>query len=326
MLAAVALTVAVAGCSSSGKDTMETREPATAAAAPVPTAQPAGQLIASGPVGALLAEAGTGQLAALDGSTLTLFDTAAQPPAARTVPLPARGAGLSQGRPGELLIPIPEAVLRVDVASARVDRIPVPGDARSVLRRDEDLLVGGADGAVRVLGPDNAVRHTLSGLASADALAAVGPRVAVLDRRQSALVELDLTKNKLGLALRAGDGATNLISDTRGRLLAVNTEYSELLVYTPGPLVLRQRFPVGSSPYAIAYDQRSDTVWVTCTQTNEIVGFDLSTGIPREVGRYPTVRQPNSVTVDERTGDLFVGSATGDGLARIRADQRKRGQ
>jgi hypothetical protein len=34
------------------------------------------------------------------------------------------------------------------------------------------------------------------------------------------------------------------------------------------------------------------------------------------------VRQPNSVAVDADTGDLYVGSATGDGLQRIPAAGR----
>jgi len=36
-----------------------------------------------------------------------------------------------------------------------------------------------------------------------------------------------------------------------------------------------------------------------------------------ETARYPTVRQPNSVTVDTVNGDLLIGSATGDGLQQI---------
>lgn len=325
----LALTLLV-GCSSeSGGDDLQTREPATAAVAPAPAATPGGRVFPTGaPISALLAEAGSGQLAALDGATLTFLDTKTDPPARRTVTLPARGAGLAQGAPGELLIPAPGRIFRVRAETGEVGEITVDGEVRAVLRRDDGTLVAGtADGRVRVLAAeDGRVRQTISGLASADALAAAEDRITVLDRRQTAVTELELGKDRLGLALRAGDGATTMIGAGFGRIAVTDTAGDELLVYTAGPLVLRQRFPVRSSPYALAYDQRSDTVWVTCTQSNEVVGFDLSTGIPKEVGRYPTVRQPNSVTVDQRTGDLFVGSATGDGLQRIAADQRKRGQ
>ncbi|WP_433621054.1 YncE family protein [Nocardia sp. CA-120079] len=342
-LAGVAVLALIAGCSSdSDSDKLETRPAATAAVAPEQRAHPAGDVWGlHNPVGGLFAEAGTGRLVALeaghdtstmlfviDPATFTRVDPTGAPDVAmRTLLLPAHGVGLAQGKPGELLIPGDHRIMRVDITTGVTTEVPVDGDARSVRYRDDGtMFVGTADGKVRELSPDGKVAETISGLASADALAVTGDHVSVLDRRQTSLTQLDLGKDRLGLALRAGDGATNLITDPFGRIIVTDTAGDELLVYTAGPLVLRQRFPVGSSPYALAYDQRSDTVWVTCTQSNEVVGFDLSTGIPKEVGRYPTVRQPNSVTIDERTGDLFVGSATGDGLQRIRADQRKKGQ
>ncbi|MGY4101221.1 hypothetical protein ACW2Q0_16925 [Nocardia sp. R16R-3T] len=336
-LAGVAVLALLAGCSSdSDSDKLETRPAATAAVAPERTAQPTGDVWSlANPIGALFAEAGTGELIALDASrdnsaTLFVLDPAANAtgnPVLRTIVLPTKGVGLAQGKPGEVLIPASRRILRVDIATGVSTEVPVDGDVTAVRYRDDGtLFIGTADGKVRELSPEGKVTDTISGLASADAVALAGDHVAVLDRRQTSLTQLDLGKDRLGLALRAGDGATNLITDPFGRITVTDTAGNELLVYTAGPLVLRQRFPVGSSPYALAYDQRSDTVWVTCTQSNEVVGFDLSSGIPKEVGRYPTVRQPNSVTIDERTGDLFVGSATGDGLQRIRADQRKKGQ
>ncbi|WP_433191956.1 YncE family protein [Nocardia sp. CA-107356] len=343
VLASVAVLVLIAGCSTeSDSDKLQTRPAATAAIAPAQTAQPTGDVVRlANPIGGLLTETGTGALVALDtsretGTTLFVIDPAtiarkdsegASGVGMRTLMLPAPGVGLAQGKPGELLIPADHRIMRVDITSGVITQVPVDGDVRSVRYRDDGtLFIGTADGRVRELSPDGVVAKTVSGLASADALALTGDHVSVLDRRQTSLTQLDFGKDRLGLALRAGDGATNLITDPFGRITVTDTAGDELLVYTAGPLVLRQRFPVGSSPYALAYDQRSDTVWVTCTQSNEVVGFDLSTGIPKEVGRYPTVRQPNSVTIDERTGDLFVGSATGDGLQRIRADQRKKGQ
>ncbi|MGW4738459.1 YncE family protein [Nocardia xishanensis] len=334
-LVALAVLALLAGCASDkGEPDVPTREPATAAAAPTPRTPPVGQVIGlSAPIRNLLAESGTGLLAALDASSdsstvLFLIDPAAPAGAGqRTVTLPAHGTSLAQGKSGEVLVAAPGFVVHVDTASGAITETPVEGDVRSVRQREDGtLVVGTADGAVRVLGPDGDVRDSVSGLASADVVALTADRIAVLDRRQTSVTEIDPAKDRLGLALRAGDGATNMISDHFGRVIVTDTAGEELLVYTTGPLVLRQRFPVGSSPYALTYDRRSETVWVTCTQSNEVVGFDLSTGIPEEVGRFPTVRQPDSVTVDERTGDLFVGSATGDGVQRIRADQLKRGQ
>ncbi|MFC4128354.1 YncE family protein [Nocardia rhizosphaerae] len=321
----VAALVVLTGCGDEAGPDVPTREPATAAVSPAGSATPAGQVVALPATGLLLAERESGLIAALDtaGTTLTLVDPAT-PGATRTVSLPGTGAALAQGAPGEVLVAAPQRVLRVDVAAGTVAEVAVEGEVRTVqFRTDGNLLVGTADGAVRELRADGSVVRTVTGLVSADALAVTGDQVTVLDRKQTAVVTVGA--DALGLMLRAGDGATNAIADPRGRILVTDTAGDELLVYTAGPLVLRQRFPVSSSPYALAYDSRSDTVWVTCTESNEVVGYDLSTGIGVEVGRFPTVRQPDAVTVDERTGDLFVASAAGAGLQRIGADERKRG-
>lgn len=80
-------------------------------------------------------------------------------------------------------------------------------------------------------------------------------------------------------------------------------------------------FILSDAPYGVAVDDRSGMVWVTLTGTNEVVGYDLSTGIPVERHRFPTVRQPNSVAVDG-TGAVHVASATGDGVQRIEVTGR----
>ncbi|GAB2711004.1 YncE family protein [Nocardia thraciensis] len=330
ILAAAVAAAAAAGCSSSDgdKDPNSAAAPAHAALAPAPVAAPAGSVTASGPVAALLAEPSGGRLVALDPDSVTvriLTPGGAEP--ARTLTLPAPASALTPGAPGQVLAAAGRQLVHIDTLAATTRATPLDGEARAAARRgDGSIAVGLADGRVAVMAADGQVLQTVSGLSGVDALAAPGDTVAVLDRAQTSLTQLDLGRGKPGLALRAGTGATNLASDHFGRILVADTAGGALLVYTADPLVLRQRFPVGSSPYALAYDQRSETVWVTLTASNEVAGFDLSTGIPEEVARFATVRQPNSVTIDERTGDLFVGSATGDGLQRIGADERKRGQ
>lgn len=325
-LVSAAVLVVLTGCSSddSGPD-VPTRAPATAAVSPA-AAHPAGQVFAAAATKALLAERSTGRLAALDtaGTALALIDPAA-PTTPRTVTLPAAGASLAQGKPGEVLVAAPGRVLRVDALTGTVTEITVDGDVRSVqTRTDGTLVVGTADGTVGELNADGTLARTITGLVSADVIAVTGENITVVDRKQTAVVAV--REEALGLMLRAGDGATNAITDPHGRIIVADTAGGELLVYSAGPLVLRQRFPVSSSPYALAYDPRSELVWVSATQSNEVVGYDLSTGIGVEVARFATLRQPDAITVDERTGDLFVASATGDGLQRIGADERKRGQ
>ncbi|WP_067669303.1 hypothetical protein [Nocardia miyunensis] len=327
-LAAVAAAGLLSGCAKHASDTTPAAAPASAALAPAQHTAPAGTVSPSGPIAALLAEPATGRLVLLDGDgvTVRIQDPTGGAPE-RTLTLPARTNALAPGPAGQVLAAAGSQILHIDVAAATTHATGVDGQVRSVAQRPDGTEAAAlADGRVLIVAADGHVVHTISRMGGGDEIAAPGDAVAVLDRAQTTLTQIDFARARPGLALRAGQGATNVITDHFGRMLLTDTAGGALLVYTADPLVMRQMFPLGSAPYALAYDQRSETVWVTLTASNQIAGFDLSTGIPVEVGRYPTVRQPNSVTVDSRTGDLFVGSATGDGLQRIGADERKRGQ
>lgn len=309
----------LAGCSSEKDgDDLQTIEPATAAVSPA-TTTPAGTVQNLGrPIDALVFDPATRTTAILtDGGTRLLLqaDGAAEP---REIALDGKAAQLGLAPEGRVLLPMDGRVQTVDTASGGTSSITVDGDARSALvLPDGALAVGLASGRVQVMDASGAVSETISGLASVDALALTKDALSALDRRQTSLTEIDVDDDSLGMALRAGEGATQLVTDEHGRILVTDTGGDELLVFTTGPLLMRQRFPVPDAPYGVAYDDRTDLVWVTVTGTNTVIGYDLSTGIPVEKARFDTVRQPNSVTVDTASGTLLVGSATGDGLQRI---------
>ncbi|MFD4182652.1 YncE family protein [Rhodococcus sp. NPDC058514] len=317
-----ALLLLVTGCSSdSGGDKLKTIEPATAAASPATVAQPAGTvrpLPAAVETAAFDPTTGTVALLTPDAGRLLLLPAADPAAAPREVPLPGGVASLGKARDGVLVVPAGRAVVRVDLASGQSTTVEVDGDVRSAaFLGTGDLAVGTADGSVLVLDTNGQQTERISGLASVDALGVTGEQLTALDRRQTSVTEIDIPEKHLGRALRAGEGATNLTTDHFGRVLVTDTRGGELIALTTDPLMMRQRFPVPNSPYGIAFDDTANLVWVTLTGSNEVVGYDLSSGIPVEKHRFATVRQPNAVTVDPSTGTLFVGSAVGDGLQSI---------
>ncbi|MEU5844341.1 hypothetical protein [Rhodococcus sp. NPDC047139] len=320
MVGAIAL-VTLTGCSSENTpDVLQTIEPATPAAAPEVGPTPAGDVRPLDlRVETLVAEPSTGTFAALvdDGARVALFDDIEADP--RVVDLPSSAATVVPGPAGSVLAPVAGAVVRIDAVEGSIIEVPVDGTATSAaVLTDGRWAVGTDNGRVLVLDPESGeVSTTVGGLASVDALAVTGEALAALDRRQTSLTEIDLADAHLGPALRAGEGATNLVTDPFGRVMVTDTSGDELLVYTLDAIILRQRYPVGPAPYAVTYDNTRDLVWVTLTGSNEVVGYDLSTGIPRERHRFATVRQPNSIAVDPVDAALVIASATGDGLQRI---------
>jgi hypothetical protein len=102
------------------------------------------------------------------------------------------------------------------------------------------------------------------------------------------------------------------VSDPAGRLLVTDTRGGQLLVFGVDPLILRQAYPVADSPYGLTGSHR--LAWVSQTSANTVIGYDLSTGIPLEKVRYPSVRQPNALAFDDAAGTLYVVSGAGEGV------------
>ncbi|MFR9729808.1 hypothetical protein ACL03H_11320 [Saccharopolyspora sp. MS10] len=313
-LVAACLTATVlTGCGSVGaEDPLQVTDTLVAAApaqSPAGTAAPAGPVLPA-PPSALTAFL-PGTLATASGSTVSLRDPRdlARPP--RTVELPAPPATLRPTPEGDLLAAVPDAdlVARIDPASGTAERLPYPGGPLDAIAVPGGLAVALSHPA-EVLLPGGA---RATGFSRPAELVAVDGQVHVLDTLTTSLTPLDADGEKEA-ALRAGAGATRAVADRYGRVLSVDTRGEALLAFATEPLIMKQRYPVPGAPFGLAYDPVRDLAWITLTGSNELVGYDVAGGEPREVHRVPTVRQPDSATVDPATGAVYVASAAGAGL------------
>lgn len=139
--------------------------------------------------------------------------------------------------------------------------------------------------------------------------------VAVLGVRGLAVELYDArTLESLGRA-DAGEGPTHVAAGPGGRLYVADTRGGSILTYeTEAELVQASSTPLPGSPYGVALDPRRGELWITLTTENALVRFDVATGEPRETGRYPTVRQPNTVAVDSQSGRVYVAGREGGEL------------
>lgn len=303
-------------CSSRPVDTAPpTIAPATAAVSPPAAAAPAGSVRAlSGAPQAAVFDAKTSTLAVLTAGALTLLGPGR--PAPRVIALPAPVSALAGSGDGQLYLASRGGYFVADVAAGRVARHDVDGqsgtDFTAVARRsDGKLVLGSADGAVFILSSPTAVGQRMQIFARVDSLVTQGDTTVVLDRGQTSVTTID-ADGRAQQALRAGEGATTMAADPAGRVLVTDTRGDELLVFSVDPLILRQRYPVPSAPYGVSGSKQ--LAWVSQTASNVVVGYDLATGIPVEKVRYPTVQQPNILTVDPATDTLYVVSGSGAGV------------
>ncbi|MBK1783042.1 YncE family protein [Prauserella cavernicola] len=312
----------VSGCSSEGgggDDLQVVQNPtaAVAATSPDPTAEPAGQVVPQRADVTSMVTAGRTLVAAVsEPASVLLYDLDDLKAKPRTVELPGPAAELTPVD-GAVLASLPRAgtLARISVPSGEVSTVDVDGEPAATAVRDGQTLVAVRDRkAVEVLEGDQVQKTITGSLYSADDVLVSGDATVVLDRLRTALFTVDLADGSIQEGLRAGDGATNAVVDAFGRVLVADTRGGGLLAFGADPLLLRQRYPVPGGIYGLAYDEKRHVAWVTLTERNEVVGFDMRGGEPTEKFRLPTVRQPNSVTVDEQTSRVVVGSGAGEGI------------
>ncbi len=319
----LACTLVLAGCSEvdAGGDPLQVvADPvaATAAVSPATTVEPEGTVLPAEEVAALAVAPASRTLAVAveQPPSVVLHDLDAPGAKPRSVALAGAVENLSV-QAGRFVAAVPEtgSVVWIEPSGRKVRTVDVAGAPVSSVTQDGRSLVAVRDRkAIEVLDGET-VTKTISGeLYSADQLVTAGGHTVVLDRLRTALFEVDVEAGTVDVGLRAGQGATNAVADPFGRVLVTDTRAGALLAFSTDPLLLRQRYPVPGGVYGIASDPERQLAWVTLTERNEVVGFDLRGGEPEEKYRFPTVRQPNSVAVDDRTGQVVVGSAAGEGI------------
>lgn len=309
--------IALGGCSPDGP----AQRPGAAEPADAPelSADPAGHVAQLGadPEG-MVFDSVTGLLAVAvrEPNRLLLIDGATGQ--VRTeVPLPGHARHLQLAAPGgPVLVPDEDSnsLIQVALPSGALSSVEVgdyPHDAAQA--GSGRIAVGNEKDGTLSLVVDGAVIQTVEDLTQPGGVAAVDDLIGVIDVADFTLSVYDIAAGAQRLGrVPAGEGPTHLVADVRGEVLVADTRGDALLSFGLDPLNLHWSLPLPGTPYGMAYDAVHDVVWVTLTATNDVVGFDLSHGEPREIGRYATVRQPNTVAVDPDSGRIFVvGRTTG---------------
>jgi sugar lactone lactonase YvrE len=294
-------------------------EPATA---PPVAGRPAGRVVAlpGGPEG-LAVDARDGILAVgiRQPAGVALVD-AATGRERRVIRLPAAPRHLELAGPaGPLLAPLEDA--------DRLAQIALPGGAVTadtrVGRHPHDAA---AEGSLTFVGNEYASTVSLvragrqirvePGPLQPGGVAADGSFALVVGVRGRRVEAYSATGRILGTA-PAGVGPTHVQAGPGNRFYVADTEGDAMLIFRVSATGPHQAGTVRTErgrPYGIAVDRRRGLVYVTLTATNRLESFRISGGglVPDQM--WPTVRQPNSVAVDEATGRLFVAGRTGSQL------------
>jgi DNA-binding beta-propeller fold protein YncE len=226
----------------------------------------------------------------------------------KRVRLPESPRHLKLGAPGgPVLVPAERANAIVEVSlpdgelrTTRVGRFP-----HDVARARGRMFVGDELGHTLSVVERGRRVETLPAPRQPGGVAATPDRrhVAVVGVRERALELFDARTLESAGKVNVGIGPTHVVG-AGGRFFVVDTRGGALLEVRIEPLRVHRRTHLGGAPYGVALDPERRRYWVTLTARNRVAELTDH----RVLRRFPTVRQPNSVAVDPRSGRVFVAS------------------
>jgi DNA-binding beta-propeller fold protein YncE len=302
-------------------------EPATA---PPAGQRPAGRVVAlpGGPEG-LAVDARDGLLAAgiRQPAGVALVDTATGRER-RIIRLAGAPRHLELAGPaGPLLVPLEDAdqLAQIALPGGEVTADTAVGRHPHDAAADGSLIFVGNEYAstVSVVRDGRQVRVE-PGPLQPGGVAAGGSFILVVGVRGRRVEAYSAAGRILGTA-RAGAGPTHVQAGRGGLFYVADTEGNAVLIFrvdTTGPRQVGTAPTERGTPYGIAVDRRRGLVYVTLTATNQLESFRISGSglVPDQT--WPTVRQPNSVAVDESTGRVFIAGRAGSQLELINPGTR----
>ncbi len=318
------MALALAGCGGADAPAPAVeKKGAEPAVAPRPTVTPSGMVAEVGyapegivhdPVTGLVAVGvrEPNRLLVLDPSTLEVQRSVPVPGTIRHLAVTASG--------GTVLVPneAADTLLEVDLRTGETRSTAVghvPHDAAG--SGDGDLLVADEFGGSLTVVREGRVVHTFEDLRHPGGVIAAGRYALVVDVGDYTVTSYDLDAMTRVARVPAGAGPTHGVLAAADRLAVTDTRGGRLLLYSVEPLEQVAALDVGTSPYGLAADPATRTVWVTLTASNEVLEVDMAGDSPRITARIPAVRQPNTVAVDPASHTLWVASRTDGVVQRI---------
>lgn len=257
---------------------------------------------------------GNGKMKLLDGQSGKVVREAEVKREARHLALSAPG--------GPVLVPMERSntLAQVELPDGKVvEKTPVgkfPHDAAAY--EDSIFVVNEFDSTASVI-KNGRVTHTFETPFQPGNVAVTGSGlVGIVGVRGLTLEVWDAETLESQGSVEAGEGPTHLVAGPGDRFYVTDTRGDAVLIYEtrPEPKRIGRVSIPGGAPHGIAIDSKRQQLWVTLTAKNRVERYDLSGGSPKKIASYPTVRQPNGVTVDPKSGRVYIGGAA-DGKVQI---------
>ena len=216
----------------------------------------------------------------------------------------AAGEESDRGKPAELPTANPMLLQATDQpVTAAVKTTSGMIFAGSSDREDVDVYQDGEKTTIRVEDPTDAmIAVPVSGGEDS---------VYRINRRTTIIQNINVADKSAGAVLRVGLGVGTITPGAQGMALATDTIGKQFGVYlTHDVIQLHQTTPTTGAPWAIAWDDKRQQVWVATTYDNKIRRYQLGSGQGEELEAYNSIENTQSL-VALPDGTILAASATG---------------
>ncbi|EEG27032.1 hypothetical protein [Corynebacterium matruchotii] len=132
-----------------------------------------------------------------------------------------------------------------------------------------------------------------------------------INRRTTIIQNINVADKSAGAVLRVGLGVGTITPGAEGMALATDTIGKQFGVYLTHDVIrLHQTTPTTGAPWAIAWDDNRQQVWVATTDDNKIRRYQLGSGQGEELEAYNSIENTQSL-VALPDGTILAASATG---------------
>jgi len=331
-LGAIVAAAILAGCGSGAPQPTNTPSPtpvpaAEPAPAGAPTVTPGGRVVPvpSGPEGIVIGTSGIAAIAVRNPPAVVLVDSGTGT-IRQTIQMAGAARHLSlAGADGPALVPLESSdeLIEINLMDGKVMSTTTgvgrqPHDA--VRTSDGTTVVTNEMGGGVVFVRDRAVVGSLpAGPPQPGGAAAVGTYAAVADVQGNGVWVYDGASRRQVAQQQLGTKLTHAVALSGDLVAFADTDGGAVLIARIEPKVTEvATVESPGKPYGLAYDPERRRLFVTLTATNQLQVVDMANpSTPRIAGVVPTVRQPNSVAVDPRSGAVLVTGSIPDGTLQI---------
>ena len=208
------------------------------------------------------------------------------------------------------------AYLEFDADGNELRKIQVDGHVKSATTTQDGRSVIGMEGQDKAMFFDADGKKTKDEVVSRSLDMAIlvqgrenAQRVAMIDRGQTTINDVDPKEGAFKASLRIGQGVGDVTAGTGDDAVVVASDnrQDQVMIYTMDDVVrLHQTVPTGKSPWAVAWDAPRKLAFVSTTADNKLRAFDVSSGTPVEVGVFDTMADVRHVLIQPDGGLMLI--------------------